>query len=192
MDMTKSATAGPYRLEVTARPSGGTLAVVYRFFNDGARNVYLFNRLYTGIGNDGLYQTRRDLLNVEIDRTHIILSKRIFGVPPDLDVERPNVPCVTLVRPKSHFEETIHLALPLKPVNPYHLPDDAHLAGPPLTPPLWFELGYFVAPPESDALARSVRTAEGPALRFDPFPVSSQAILRAGPFELAVPARPEK
>jgi hypothetical protein len=189
MNSTMSASTRECRLEVTVSESQGSLVIVYRFFNNSPRNGYLFNKQCANVGNDGVYRTQRDLLNVEVLHREVIVSKKIVPVPPDLDVEKPNIPCVTLVRGRTQFEETIRVKLPLKPYTPYAKPRDTDLAASPVSLPLAFELGYFVAPRESDSQAREARTSDGPALRFDPFPVGSQSILRVGPFDSLVPVR---
>jgi hypothetical protein len=52
-----------------------------------------------------------------------------------------------------------------------------------------FELGYFLAPQTSASLRKTVTTPAGEAMLFDPFPQSSQSLLRTPPLSTRVPVQ---
>ncbi len=174
--------SGPFTLEASIADQGpDKLTLQYAFHNGSTQNVYLFNKLYKGWEEQGFYSTGRDLAYVEMDATQAVVSKKIISVPPDLEVEKPVIPCVTLVRAGEKFEESFSVTLPLKTWTPY-----LRSRGRAVTPsvaarPLWFELGFFSTTKEGDALAKTVKTTDGPALYFYPFSASRQRILRVGP-----------
>lgn len=183
------------RLEATlVRTDEHTLSLHYRFRNEDSRSVFLFNRLYHVIDEKGVYRTDVNLVNVEMDKEQIVISKKIVAVPIEIDVEKTVTPCVTQVRPRESFEETIMIALPLKPRNPYLSRRDSEPK--PTTSnqfvEIWFESGFFFASHGTDRLAVSVPTPTGPALYFDPFPISSQQVLRVGPFRIELPVHNTK
>ena len=192
MKQTLTAKAGDCTLEVSAsKKTANTLQLAYSFHNQSFQNAYLFNQLYDKRNPARIYETSRNRVYVELEGNPVIviLSKKIAPVPPDKDVEKPVIPCVTLVRAGEQFEVTISLALPLRPWTPYNKPTDSELTASPAERPAYFELGYFLTTPEGDRLAKPVETSEGPALYFYPFPTSSQQLIRVGPLPASVPVR---
>ncbi|MBZ5566081.1 MAG: hypothetical protein LAP13_27140 [Acidobacteriia bacterium] len=182
MHRTLRVDSGPFTLEASiVDQSESTLIMQYVFKNDSPQNAYLFNKLYKGWEEQGFYSTGRDIVYVEMDATQAVVSKKIIPVPPDMEVEKPVIPCVTLVRAGEKFEETISINLPLKTWTPYLRSRGAAAREFVAALPLWFELGFFTTTKEGDALAKTVRTADGPALYFYPFSASRQRILRVGP-----------
>jgi len=176
------------KLQVTAAEEEKQLKVAYSFSNGAIHNAYLFNRLFTDVlSREGkvIFQTSPDLAWITVDND-ATAAKNIAPVPPLMKVEKRNVPCVAKVVPQGQFEESVILSLPLKPVSPYRHSDASHLQTA-KDRNLFFELGYFIAPPEGDRLVREVNTAQGLGLRFDPFPFTSQRTLRVGPL-LQVPS----
>ena len=161
----------------------------YSFHNKGSQNVYLFNKLYSHLDEGGVYHTNVSLVNVEMEGSHLLFSKKIVPVPDHIDVEQPTLPCVSLVRPGEHFDEKVVLTLPLKPWTPYLQLLDTELTAQSTPVQAWYEIGYFKTTPQGDALAEHVSTTHGPALYFYPFTLAHQKTLRVGPFPIQLPAR---
>jgi hypothetical protein len=177
------------KLEVQAVLESPTLMkLTYVFSNGNSRNAYLFNRLYRGINAQGAYQTSRDLVYVEAEKEKATISKKIVPVPPLVSVEKPEIPCATCVRPGERFTETLSVPLPLVPYTPYLEPPSQAAKGT-MQCRVWFEIGFFIVGEGGDALAKKVPTTEGEALYFDPFPASSQRLLRIGPVLEGVPVQ---
>jgi hypothetical protein len=188
MDQTLVAELSQCRLEVRIkRIDAASLELCYTLQNQAQQNAYFFNLLYDGINEQGVYKTDRNLVYVEFKDSQVTLSKKIIPVPADIEVEKPVLPCTTLVRPAQRFEENITIRLPLRPWTPYFKPGDAALKATPVLRQVWFEIGFFVAPKQSDSLAKTVQTTNGPSLYFYPFPVSGQRLLRVGPLPSALP-----
>jgi hypothetical protein len=177
------------RLEISeAKVVGQALHLTYAVVNRGREPVYLFNRLYHKVLEGGAFQTDVNLVYVETAGDKVTLGKKIVPVPADKDVEMVTVPCVTRVGPGQRFTETLNIALPVSPSTPYfHPPADA--LGPPVARPADFEVGFFVAAPGTDALAKTVKVSDGTALYFHPFPESRQSVVRAT-LPVAIPVRP--
>ncbi len=188
MNQMLQAESGSHKLEVRIISQDDvSLVFQYAFYNNAQRNAYLFNKLYRGFDEQGKYRTERNLVYIEIDSTQATIGKKVIPVPDDLDVEKPIIPCVTLVRPGEKFEETVSVPLPLKAWTPYLRPKGDRARESAAKVPIWFEIGFFSTTKEGDALAKTVQTTDGPALYFYPFSASSQSILRAGPILEAVP-----
>lgn len=186
MEQTLSAAAESCDLEVTfSHAPRARLRLSYKFSNRGRRNAYLFNVLYHD-RPDG-ERIDRNLVTVEAEGARVLLGKKIVPVPEGTFVEKPYLPFVTRVEPGKSFEEVLELPLPLRPWTPYFMPPDSELRASAETAEAWFELGYFFAPPEGDALLQTYRTPQGLASYFDPFPIASQNLLRAGPSPVGLP-----
>ena len=183
-----TAESGQIRLEArVVRLDEHSFSFSYSFTNGGSRNAYVFNRLYDRINQDGTYQTHRNLMYVEMEPVGVVLSKKIIPVPPNMDVEKPIVPCTTRVRPGETLSEVIEVAFPVKPSTPYAKPPTSSLQEPEIQRSVWIDIGYLEPTRDVDALARDVRTTEGTAPYFYPVPVSSQKVLRVGPLPVTVP-----
>lgn len=139
--------------------------LTYEFINNCKSDVYIFNRLHHGLNNDGIYQTNKNLVNVIIENDNTFISKRIVKVPSNLEVEKPNIPCLTLVNPNSSFKETLKLSLPLRPWTPYSIEvsNDGKIFE---LPPI-FEIGYFISSGHSKSLLKNVNTLDGEAVFID-------------------------
>jgi hypothetical protein len=178
-----------YRLRVDVlEATRESLELRYTFQNGGDRSAYLFNHLFTDFDAPGVIQDDKDRVYVTADREGVVLSKKIFPVPRDMDVEQPNVPAATRVARGETASETIRLKLPLSPDNPY---DRGAKPAPwvrPKTLPVSFELGFLRVPPEGEKLARVVATKSGPAFDFGSTPAARQTVLRAA-LPVAVPVR---
>ncbi|AKT38207.1 uncharacterized protein CMC5_023500 [Chondromyces crocatus] len=159
----------------------------YIFTNGSPMTALLFNRLFSHIDPAGVFHTSPATLYVDVDPRAVVLAKKLVPVPPDIDVEAPEIPLITAVRPGDRFEETFSIPLPLKPHLPYGSPDGA--LGDPAPLDAWFELGLLLVPPEGAKLAREVRTTEGVALYLAPVTPATQIVLRAGPLPVKLTAR---
>jgi hypothetical protein len=170
-------------LKVDVRQASRQLTLSYTFTNgDGGRNAYVFNGLYKKIDINRVFQTDSDLVYVTLEADVVVVSKKLFPVPRDVRVEAPVVPCTSRVPPGEALGETLTMHLPLRCFTPY-LSDrpratDVHY--------LAFELGYFLAHPDGERLARTVKTRQGSAPLFVPFPEGSQSLLRVE-LKLATP-----
>jgi hypothetical protein len=155
------------------------LALAYSVTNLTNSEIFLFNRMYDDVDDDGKYRVGKNLCNIEVSDGHIHISKKIPSVPEFMFVESPNIPCVTAVAARETFSESFDLDLPLKPWTPYATSANSIKKA---ALPVFFEIGYFVGRLGTRALAKEVATIVGPALRFAPFSLSSQERLRVGPF----------
>jgi len=176
------------RVAVTAQ-EGRALFLTYTFENGSAQNAYLFNLLFERIGDGPVFLTDANAVHVEADDGDVVLSQKIVPVPEGLKVEKPAVPCTTLVKPGERFQQTVALELPLRVRTPYCRYEEKDLADRPVLRKAFFELGFFLATREGESLGKKVKTSAGEAVYFYPFPQESQKLLRAGPFSQAVPVR---
>lgn len=146
----------------------------YTLQNKSGRDIYVFNRLYREIHEGPLFDTDPNLANIELVPKGILISKKIVPVPADIDVEKPHLPCATLVKSGADTSETMRLSLPLLPWTPYMngapRQDSTQIS----RRKAWFELGYFIAGAGSESLAQPVQTKQGEAFYFDPFPIEGQ------------------
>lgn len=156
MNTTHGAAGEQSKLEVSVtRKDEKTLSLRYRFDNEGARNAFLFNKLYRGISDRGVYSTDTNLVNIEMGQEgEIVISKKIVPVPVEIDVEKTVTPLVTQVRPQQTFEETIVVPLPLTFKTPYLILRDSTAKGMASSRPvlIWFELGFFLRHPAARSL----------------------------------------
>ena len=168
-------------LRVGVQPAPDALLIAYEFRNRSARTAFLFNVLHR-TGPSGGPETDSNLVYAQQSGDSVVLSKKIFPVPNDVDVEKPDVPYVTRVEPGQVFREKFTVPLPLKLWTPY--PGSAAPTLPQAS--VWFELGFFLAPDPSFA------KQSGGHLVVYPFPTEKQVVLRVGPlgrFPLATGAR---
>lgn len=179
------------RLEATAIRDGRRLRLSYAFVSGSSKNAYLFNRLFSHVDPNAVFQTERSLVYIELDEDRVIVAKKIAPVPPNMEVELRVIPLVTRVSGRGRFTETLVVTLPLTPISAYRDPAADELETAARDRSLFFELGYFLAPPEGDALAQAVRTSDGPGLRYGSFPIGSQRVLCVGPLS-EVPSRGAK
>jgi hypothetical protein len=162
----------------------------YTALNSGPDAIYIFNILHEEFNEQGVYPVNLSKIYVEITQDAVILSKKIFPVPSGMFVEKTNVPFVTRLAPGAHVTEKMNVPEILQPASPY-LPDATDDSGQKTAlRKIFFELGYFVAKAGTDDLVKSYPTTLGSRLGFDPFPITSQLIKRAGPLgatEVALP-----
>jgi len=165
-----SATAQDCDLRVAIQASPSSLLLGYEFRNRSDKTAFLFNVVHR-TGASGGPEADSNLVYVQPAAGALILAKRIIPVPPDVDVEKPEVPYVTRVEPGEVFREKISLMLPLRLFTPYKRRTPMTLT----EAAAYFELGFFLAPDPS------VAKEAGGQLVVYPFPVEKQIILRAGP-----------
>lgn len=165
-----SATAQDCDLRVAIQASPSSLLLGYEFRNRSDKTAFLFNVVHR-TGASGGPEADSNLVYVQPAAGALILAKRIIPVPPDVDVEKPEVPYVTRVEPGGVFREKISLMLPLRLFTPYKRRTPVTLT----EAAVYFELGFFLAPDPS------VAKEAGGQLIVYPFPAEKQIVLRAGP-----------
>lgn len=189
MSSSQTAQKDNCKLVVESRldPQNG-LVLHYTFQNNAVYDVYLFNLLYKEIQDGPVFDTDPNLVNIEDLPPGLLISKKIVPVPPEIDVEKPFIPCSSRVKPGDRLSETITLSLPLSPWTPY-----LDVAAPPSSQVVRkrarFEIGFFISNSDSQSLAQPVRTKQGEAFYFDPFPVAGQKTL-AVDLPMEIPIRP--
>ena len=134
------------QLEVSiVSASPGAVTVRYRARNNWNRDVYLFNRLFETAA-DGKRTLDANRVYVQVDGSTLKLSKQLFDVPEDVEVESPEVPYLTRLAPGQTYEEEIRLALPVRESYPYASSRAAQAPGEKRAcEQLVFTLGYFSA-----------------------------------------------
>lgn len=157
----------------------------YRFTDNSNQNAYVFNKYYTDIEDGGTFLIEPNMVSILSEKDIIVIAKKIVQIPPNMLVEKPYIPCVTKVEPGNFLEETLKIPLPLKVITPYS--DNQEKTSKIEQRRVVYELAFFLAPPEGNDMAEVIKSSIGPALRFDPFPISSQLILRTGPFSEKLP-----
>jgi hypothetical protein len=152
--------------------------ITYALRNHNDRNAYLFNVPFDDISDEGVLQLCEEPAYTEVLSMEVVIAQKIFKVPEDLLVEKALVPCVTRVSARTSLRADIVLALPLRPRTPYFRPARERLTATPRRMGAAFELGFFVAAPEGDAMVEEVRTTGGTRLLFDSFAPEGQQVLR--------------
>ena len=171
-------------LDVTVEHISSThLTVQYEVRNHSHLPVYLFNKLYGEINSGKVFDVDQNMVHIRPEDNKVILSKAIVPVPGGLEVEYRYVPCMSKLLPNESFKELINIPLPVSPYSAY---TSRLLRHDPQRKVLFFELGYFVALPQAEAMVREVSTTSTAAYRIDPFPLSSQKLLTVGPFRQSI------
>lgn len=160
------------------------LKVTYEVRNRTEENLYIFNKLYEEITPDLVLQTDKNLVNIIIRQEQVFVSKAIEPVPENLKVEYTMKPCVTKIGPLSIIDETFTVPLPLTPKTPYEQPEMSDEIA---YKSLFFSVGYFVGHDLTESYEKTVKTPDGPAIRFDPFSYQDQDVLTVGPLAQSVP-----
>lgn len=155
------------------------LSISYQFSNYCNSDIFLFNKMYDDVDDEGRYKVDENLCIIEIKNGNVVISKKIPTLPEALLVESLNIPCVTIVAPGNSFHETVVLNLPLQVWSPY----GSAGASTRLALPVFFQLGYLVGQTSSKSLARTVSTTAGKSVRFAAVTVGSQILLTTGPFQ---------
>lgn len=155
-----------------------TMTIDYTFSNQSHLTAFLF----TGVFRDG--HVNPDLVYVVPSRGHIDLAKKMLPVPAGMLVERPEIPLCVRVEPTQSISKTIKVPTPVQPWTPY-LADqtdrEALLEGLGDEVQAYFEVGFFLAPPQGAKLAQPAEIDGETFWRFDAFNPENQLIMRAGP-----------
>lgn len=157
-------------MRVAVQSGPAALLVFYEFHNRSGKTAFLFNLLHRS-GPSGGPEADVNLVYAQQSGDSVVLSKKIFPVPSNVDVERPDVPYVSRVEPGQVFREKFSVPLPLKLWTPYPGPTAPALPQASVS----FELGFFLAPDPS------VAKQSGGHLVVYPFPAEKQVVLRSGP-----------
>ena len=170
---------GELGLEVRLALADQRLRLEYRAINSGGRPLFVFNILHGEMDESGVFPLLHDAY-VEMRDNTVVVSRKLFPIPPMMFVERRNIPFATRLLPGQVLHEVIELAVPLKPNDPYHDVDAAELRQW-MELPLIFELGYFPGAENTEQTARTFPTDHGLRAGFDVFTESAQLFQRAGP-----------
>jgi hypothetical protein len=102
----------------TLEVSSDALELGYEVRNESPHRVFLVNRLPRR--SPGGLRIDPDLVYAHLQPGPVLaLSKRLIKAPGDLDVEVPEVPYLTPVAAGERFVETLRIALPVRPHDPY-------------------------------------------------------------------------
>jgi hypothetical protein len=153
----------------------------YAAENTSGVDVYLFNRLYHDLRDDGVFDIDPDLVYVDSENGTLLLSKRIPDVPENLMVEAFIVPCVTVLASGSRLTEPFSLSLPPQRMDPYDR--DSHTLVENFGSVV-FSLGYVRSTELGSRRVETVRSIAGPALHVD-FTAEQQLLVRTAPVTLA-------
>lgn len=97
---------------------GGTLELTYEVRNESPHRMFLINRLLRRTP-DGL-RIDPDLVYARVRPGPLLeLSKQLIAIPEELDVEVPEVPCLTPVEAGGEFAETVRVPVPVNAHDPY-------------------------------------------------------------------------
>lgn len=152
----------------------GFLRVEYRVRNLADAPAFLFNVLHRDF-DAGVFPLDPSGY-VEIGPETVIVSRKLFAVPPFTLVEKKNIPFMTRVAPGELFSAQLHLATPLVARNPYEaeVPEGGATAGRALI----FELGYFIGAPGTEQVGTMFPTDAGPRPGFEAFGEDKQRLAR--------------
>jgi hypothetical protein len=167
------------RLHFTIGQNKGFVELSYKVQNSATRPIYVFNRLYKTFDANRGFVVDPNLCTIEVKNNTIYVAKKIFPAPELMDAEGANLPCVSEIPSGGELGEQVTLHTPLRQWHPYFFGDRNPRTATSL--PIVFEVGYFFAAPGTKELAVSVKTTIGNCPRFDPFPITSQLIVAAGP-----------
>jgi hypothetical protein len=156
--------------------------------NASGSDLYLFNRLYHDLRDDGVFDIDPNLVYVDMEDDVLRLSKRIPDLPDGVLAEALIVPCVTMLHSGSRLEETLSLSLPLQRSNPYLRHLSAPVAG---FESVSFSLGYCRVSELGATRVETVRSIAGPALHID-ITAEQQLLVRTAPVALAAASPQER
>ncbi|NLE95395.1 MAG: zinc ribbon domain-containing protein [Dehalococcoidia bacterium] len=169
------------KLEILER-SSDALHCRYTAVNLSGVDLYLFNRLYHDLRDDGIFDIDPDLVYVEAENATLLLSKRIPDVPEDLLVEAFIVPCVTVLASGDRLVEPFSLGLPPQLMNPYMRDLCTPVAS---FDSVVFSLGYVRSTELGSRHVETVRSIAGPALHID-VTAEQQLVVRTAPVSASV------
>jgi len=164
-------------LEASLQLEGTRGYLTYRVTNRADRVLFLFNVLHGESDERGHYQVDPGCY-VQIADDSVTLSKKILEPPMGTFLEKNNVPFVSRLPAGQHYSEHISFPLPLRERTPFAQPGSGHGTQ---ARPCFFEVGYFFGQAGTDELIQVFQTNSGQQIGFDPFPISSQSVLRVGP-----------
>lgn len=172
-------------VELTAR----TLRCRYEAENVSSSSIYLFNKLYHNLRDDGVVDVDVNLVYVYDEDRRVHLSKRIPELPPHMLVEALIIPCISILPPGKTLAETMTLGLPLREANPYLAPDSTPVED---FSTLVFSLGYVrESSAQGQRAIETVRTTEGAGLLIQ-VSDAEQLIVRSAPVGLDDAAKPQE
>jgi hypothetical protein len=181
MEQTMLASNNEAELKVQVlQTTKSSIQISYHFKNKSVSDIYLFNKLFDNISDEGVFDYDKSKLYVIVGNDGVLISKSIIEVPKNIKVEYKEIPCTTKVLPMTDFSEIITVQLPLKLNEPYGR-RKANTNTKDL--PLYFNLGYFVGVADAEKMAKMVKTPSGLVHYFHPFAFQDQKILQVGPFE---------
>lgn len=156
-----------------------SLSFEWSLRNLGTQSVYIFHRLFNEIVDD-VFETSPNFVYIEFDSDGTLISKKIFPVPDDIDVESRVVPCASRLGPNESYEERVEIPLPLRLSNPYggKKPRDTER----MNQKVWFQIGWVAIPEAGEKHVRDVRTRGGKAYHLDTVQPWQQVLSKAGPF----------
>ncbi len=149
-------------------------------------DLYLFNRLYHDLRDDGVFDVDPDLVYIDLEDGVLHLSKRIPDLPENVLAEVLIVPCVTALAGGGSLVESISLNLPARRMNPYL----SHLSVPvEKFDAVVFSLGYCRASELGPSRLETVRSIAGPALHIG-YTAQQQLLVRTLPVSANVVSPP--
>lgn len=154
-------------VQVSAR-SDESVTLSYALTNHSSHDVFVFNKLYRGIGDGMVFLTEPNLAYVECLNKTIEISKKAMRPPNDVDVEALVVPVTTRVQHDTACTETFTLSLPLQLYSEYG-PSTQSTSTIEITKdvPVEFTLGYVVLDLSTAGdFVREVKTKHGPGYVF--------------------------
>lgn len=163
------------------------LRVGYQAENVSDSDLYVFNRLYRDVSDEGVFNLDPNLVYIYVEDGVVHLTKRIADIPLGILVEIPIVPCVTLLPHGERLSETLSLKLPLRSFDPYQPETEATIAS---IDSLAFSLGYFKVSEIGARPVNEVQTTEGRALYAYVTPWD-QLVVRTAPIGMSKPAPSE-
>jgi hypothetical protein len=168
--------------------TGALLRCRYVAENVTGSDLYLFNRLYHDLRDDGVFDVDPDLVYVDTEDGVLYLSKCIPDLPENVLAEVLIVPCVTPLAAGSKVVESFRLSMPPQRMNPYL----SHLRAPVESfDSVVFSLGYCRASDLRSGQVETVRSIAGPALHVE-MTAAQQLIARAAPVKIGAAAAPGK
>jgi hypothetical protein len=168
--------------------TGALLRCRYVAENVTGSDLFLFNRLYHDLRDDGVFDVDPDLVYVDAADEVLHLSKCIPDQPENVLAEVLIVPCVTALAAGSKVVESFRLSLPPQRMNPYL----SHLRAPVESfDAVVFSLGYCRASALRSGQVETVRSIAGPALHIE-MTAAQQLITRTAPVKIGAVAPPAK
>jgi hypothetical protein len=164
-------------LSVVASLAADILHLRYELTNSTDQPLYLFNKLGR-MGGTSVFDTAPNTVNIVRGPSSVTVGKALVPVPGDMEAERLYIPCLSRVAPGQTLTETLALPHPLVPFTWYK---SRPLAKAPVSAPLFFELGYVLAPEQAGQLIQVLQTPPGEVCHASWFPLELQKKIHTGP-----------